>query len=78
MDLKIGIAQSAHVIEVELAEDADRPALKKHIAEVLADTESAVFWVEDKRGKELAVPAERIAFIQLGSDEDGRRIGFGA
>ncbi len=77
MDLKIGIAQSTQVVDVELPDDAVRDDLKSAIEAALSG-ESSVLWVADKRGAELAVPSERISFVQLGGDEDGRRIGFGA
>lgn len=76
MDLKIGIARGGQVIEVELADDADRAALRKQIEAALSGTD-LVFWVTDKKGKELAVATASIAFVQLGSD-DSRSIGFGA
>ncbi len=76
MDLKIGIARGGQVVEVELADDADRAALRKQIEAALSGADS-VFWVTDKKGKELAVATSSIAFVQLGSD-DSRSIGFGA
>lgn len=75
MDVRIGIAETPQVIELELADDTDRAALKKQIDAVLAD-DDAVLWLTDRKGKELAIPAGRISFIELGS-ADERRIGFG-
>ncbi len=77
MDLKIGIARGGQVIEVELADDIDRDALRKQIEDALGGDDTSIFWITDKKGKELAVAASSIAFIQLGS-EDSRSIGFGA
>lgn len=77
MDLKIGIARSTQVVDVELPDDVVRADVKSQIEAVLSG-ESSVLWVTDKRGAELAVPAERISFVQLGGDDDDRRIGFGA
>ena len=34
-------------------------------------------WVGDKRGNESFVPAAKIAYVELGSPDDTRRIGFG-
>lgn len=76
MDLKIGIARGGQVLEVELADDVDRAALRSQIEAALAGTDP-VFWITDKNGKELAVQTASIAFMQLGS-EDSRSIGFGA
>ncbi len=80
MDIRIGIAQSGQVVEVELAEDSDRAELKARIETVLgsADDTSAVLWLVDRRGKETGIPAARISFVELGAADTDRRIGFGA
>ena len=77
MDVRIGITQSAQVIELELDEETDRDTLKKQVADVLADDER-VSWLVDRKGKEIAVPSKRVSFIELSSADPDRRIGFGA
>ncbi len=77
MDLKIGIVESAQVLDIELADDVDRAALKASLEEALKG-DSETVWIADKRGTELGIASSRIAFVQLGSDDDARRIGFGA
>lgn len=77
MDLKIGIVESAQVLDIELADDVDRAALRAELDAALAGGSGTV-WIADKRGSETGVAAARIAFVQLGNDEDARRIGFGA
>lgn len=77
MDIRIGIAQSASIIELEMDDSVDRDTLKSEISTTLG-TEDAVLWLTDKRGKDVAVPVARIAFVEMGKDEGERRIGFGA
>lgn len=77
MDVRIGIAESSQVIEVELDNDADRDALKAEV-EAVVSGESKVLWLTDRKGKELAVSAERLAFVEIGTADAERRIGFGA
>jgi uncharacterized protein (DUF2344 family) len=77
MDLRIGIAQTNQVIDIELDAETDRDKLKKQIENALGDDE-AVLWLVDRKGKETAVPASRISFVELSSDDRDRRIGFGA
>jgi hypothetical protein len=36
-----------------------------------------VLWITDKRGKDVAIPSAKIAYIELGSADGDRRIGFG-
>jgi len=76
MDVRIGISQSGQVIELELDDDTDRAALKAQVDEVLGG-ENAVLWLVDRKGKEVAIPARRVAFVELSSVDAERRIGFG-
>ncbi len=77
MDLKIGIAESPQVIDIELPMDVDRDALKADLEAKLAD-DDAVFWVTDRKGREVGIPADRISFVQIGAADGERQIGFGA
>ncbi len=77
MDVRIGIADSAQVIEVELENDVDRDALKGQVDAVVSGSADSL-WLTARKGKELAVPASRIAFVEIGTADAERRIGFGA
>lgn len=77
MDVRIGIADTSQVIEVELENDADRDAIKAQVEAVVSGNSDSL-WLTDRKGKELAVPASRIAFVEIGTADAERRIGFGA
>ena len=77
MDVRIGVTQSPREITLEVADDLDRAALKSQIEAALAGT-IGVLWLTDKKGRDIAVSAAKIAFVELGSAADDRRIGFGA
>ena len=77
MDVRIGIAESSQIIEVEMADDADRDQLKTNVDGVLSGA-TAVLTLADRRGKEYHVPAARIAFVEIGAPTGDRTIGFGA
>lgn len=81
MELRIGMAQTGQVIEVELPDDTDRAELRARIDQALSsvgdDDSQAVLWIEDRRGKETGIPVSRIGFVELGAGDDERRIGFG-
>ena len=76
MDVRIGVKYSAKEISVELADDADREALKKQIGDALSD-EDNVLWLSDKRGRDVAVPAGKITYVEIGSSNASTPIGFG-
>lgn len=76
MDVRIGVLHTPKEIEVNLPADADRAEVRARIEAALADGDG-VLWLTDRLGTDIAVPAERIAWVQLGSAEADRRIGFG-
>lgn len=76
VDLRIGVTQAPRELSIELAEDVDRDELKARI-EAALNGESDVLWVTDKRGRDTGVPAAKIAYVDLGSTDAERRIGFG-
>ncbi|HNI36533.1 MAG TPA: DUF3107 domain-containing protein [Microthrixaceae bacterium] len=75
MDVRIGITHSMRELEVELPEGADREAVKADIAAALAD-DNGTLWLTDKKGREIAVPVEKISFVELGSGDAPRNMGF--
>ncbi len=38
---------------------------------------SDVLWLTDKRGREIGVPSAKLAYVEVGSPDGDRRIGFG-
>jgi Protein of unknown function (DUF3107) len=77
VDVRIGIIQSPRELDVDLPEGTDRDHVLAEVDRVLADP-SAVLWLSDKRGRRVAVPSARIAYVEVGAESDGRRVGFGA
>lgn len=76
MDVRIGVTQAPREINIELADDVDRDDLKSRIEASLAGA-SDVLWISDKRGKDVGIPSAKIAYVELGSADGDRRIGFG-
>ena len=76
------LATAAGIATLKLADEAvyahvDRASLQKDIEAALA-TEAGVLWLTDKRGRQVAIPSSKVAYVEIGSPEDERRIGFGA
>ncbi len=76
MDVRIGVVHTAKEIDVELPTDADRDKIRADIDAALADTDTTL-WLTDRHGRDVAIPAAKIAYIELGSPDSERRIGFG-
>ena len=77
MDIRIGITQAPREIAIEVEDDAKaREALKKSVDAALKG-ETATLWITDKKGKDIAIPTAKIAYVEIGSTDAERRIGFG-
>ena len=76
MDVRIGVTQAPREINVEVADDTDRDALRKQVEAALTGALD-VLWITDRRGKEIGVAAAKIAYVEVGTADSERRIGFG-
>lgn len=76
MDIRIGITHAAREISLELDDSVKPESLKKQVEEAIAGKVN-VLWFTDKKGKQVAVPTEKIAYVEIGSADSSPRIGFG-
>jgi Protein of unknown function (DUF3107) len=77
VDVRIGIVQSSKEIEVELGEDEDRDAFIADI-EASLGKEAGVLWLTDRKGRRVAIPVAKVAYVEVGAPTHERRVGFGA
>ncbi|MEO6318481.1 MAG: DUF3107 domain-containing protein [Acidimicrobiales bacterium] len=75
MDVRIGLTQTPKELEVQLEDDASAADLRKQVEKALAD--GSTLWLTDRRGRQVGVPAAKLAYVEIGSPDDARRIGFG-
>lgn len=75
MDVRIGITQTPREIELDMADDGD--AVKKAVESAVAAGDT-LLWLTDRKGRSVGVPATKIAYVEIGSASDDRRVGFGA
>ena len=68
--------QAPREISVELADDVDRAAVKTKVEAALSGAVD-VLWLTDKKGRDIGVASAKIAYIELGTTDSERRIGFG-
>jgi len=76
VDVRIGVTQAPREINIELADDADRAAIKAQVEAALSGAVD-VLWITDKKGRDVGVCAAKIAYVEVGTPEGERRIGFG-
>ena len=76
MDIRIGVTYSPKELDVELPEDVDPAVLKADIEKSLGD--GGVLWLTDRKGRQVGVPADKVAYVELGRPDADHRIGFGS
>ena len=76
MDVRIGVLHTPKEILVELDSSIDRDKLKATIDDALTE-DSKVLWLTDKKGRDVAIPVSKVAYIELSSATADRPIGFG-
>jgi hypothetical protein len=75
VDVRIGVKNSPKELEVVLADDTDGDAVREHIDTAFSD--GGTLWLTDRRGRQYGVPVDKVAYVEIGSSETGRHIGFG-
>lgn len=74
MDVRIGVIYTSKEIEVELGDDAKTDTIQKDVDGALS--KGGTLWLTDKRGRRIGVPADKIAYVEIGGGGGERRIGF--
>jgi len=75
VDVRIGVTQAPRELNVEVPDDERDDVRAKVEAALSGATE--VLWIKDKRGRDVGVPAAKIAYVEIGNADGDRRIGFG-
>jgi hypothetical protein len=75
MDIRIGVTHSPRELNLELADDTDREELRTKVEAALSGAVD-ILWLTDRKAREVAVPSTKIAYVEIGSPDGDRRIGF--
>lgn len=74
MEVKIGVKGANRELVVETAASADEVAAAVRAA--LTDA-AGLLVLSDDKGRQVMVPADKVAYVELGESES-RKVGFGA
>jgi hypothetical protein len=77
VDVRIGVTQAPRELGIELDDATDRQELKAKVDAALTGAVDTL-WLTDKRGREIAVASAKIAYVEVGTPDGERRIGFGS
>lgn len=76
MQVRIGVIYSPREIEVDVDTD-DADEVTAEIEKVL-NGDTPILWLTDRRGRRVAVAADKITHVEIGSESSERRVGFSA
>ncbi|MER5883521.1 DUF3107 domain-containing protein [Streptomyces sp. NPDC001941] len=74
MEVKIGVQHAPREIVLESGESAED--VERAVADALAG-KAQLLSLTDEKGRRILVPADKIAYVELGETAQ-RRVGFGA
>ena len=74
MDVKIGVVYTPKELLLELEGGAEE--LRTKIDAALAKGEP-LLWLTDGKGRQVGVPTDKIAYVEIGTDDAAHKIGFG-
>ena len=76
MDVRIGIIHTVRELDIDLPEGTAHADIVADVDKVLSKSDG-VLWFTDKRGRRVAVPSAKVAYIEIGGGGEDRRVGFG-
>ena len=74
MEVRIGVQHVARELVIESTQDTD--TITTAVSAALTG-ESGILSLDDDKGRRVVVPAEKLAYVELG-EPGTRRVGFGA
>lgn len=74
MEVKIGVQHAARELVLESTEGAEQ--VEAAVTAALTGS-AAVLALTDEKGRRVIVPADRLAYVEIG-EPSARRVGFGA
>ena len=73
MEIRIGVVHTPKEISLEI--EGSVADVKQSIAQALS-TDDGVLWLTDKQGREIGVPADRVAYVEVEPEGASKRVGF--
>ena len=77
MNIRIGMIYTPKELELELG-DEDSSSLIEQINEALGKDDGGVLWLTDRKGRRVGVVTSKLAWVEVGPESEGRRVGFSA
>lgn len=73
MEIVIGVQHMGRELRLEVEEKAKD--IRKAVDDAV-DKERKMIWVTDKRGRQIGVPTEKLAYVEIAAEKSDRAVGF--
>lgn len=79
MEIRMGVVYSPKELVVELADGKDgEKAAAAAIAAIEAGLkDGGIVWLTDAKGRRVGVPTDKLAYIEVLTDDEKKQVGFG-
>lgn len=74
VEVRIGVLHSPKELSLEI--DGTPDDVSKAFDDALKK-EDSVLWLTDANGRQVGVPAERVAYVEIETQSGAKRVGFG-
>ncbi len=74
MDVRIGVIDTPKELKLEMEGTAEE--VEKALQEQLSSNGSFI-WLTDTRGQRVGVPVDKLAYVEIESEEANKQVGFG-
>jgi hypothetical protein len=76
MEVRIGVLHSPKELTLDLDGGSADDVVKSFEESLKQD--DGVLWLTDRKGRRVGVPAERVAYVEIETESDAKRVGFGS
>lgn len=74
MDVRIGVIDTPKELKLEMEGTAEE--VEKALQEQLSSNGSFI-WLTDVRGQRVGVPVDKLAYVEIESEDANKQVGFG-
>lgn len=73
VEMRIGIIDTAKEISLEIEQNQEE--LKTTIEGALTESAGMV-WLSDRKGRQVGIPASKVAYVEIDPETSARSVGF--
>jgi len=77
LEIRIGVVYSPREIEVDMGDEVDGDKMVDDVTAAMGK-DASMLWFTDRRGRRVGVATSKVTYVEVGSTDSERRVGFSA